>query len=268
MLQVIDKTGWHKAFQLTKAISYIGSDPANDVVLESWRGAGVAHRHLQVISLPGGGYRLVNLSSTPIVLAGREPRTVPPHSFADVLANERFELGEFTLLLGGSDDEHTQSSQSVSSARSGPSAPGAARVASQGPSSVPALTASEQVSSSRIGVRLALSDVRLSPDRPIGGTVTVQNRGEGTGVQFRLQIEGLDPGCFDIGPGPILFPNAERDVPLTIRHPRGPQPPAGRQEIRIRVTAPEQYPGEQTVVSQGVEILPFWHHELRLIDEG
>ena len=117
MLQVIDKTGWHKAFQLTKAISYIGSDPANDVVLESWRGAGVAHRHLQVISLPGGGYRLVNLSSTPIVLAGREPRTVPPHSFADVLANERFELGEFTLLLGGSDDEHTQSSQSVSSWR-------------------------------------------------------------------------------------------------------------------------------------------------------
>ena len=253
MLQVIDKAGWHKAFRLAKAITYIGSDPANDVVLESWRGAGVALRHLQVISLPAGAYRLVNLSSTPIVLAGGERRTVPPHSFADVLADERFELGEFTLLLGESDEEGIASVRRLSGVGSGLSAPGAVRAAPRTPSPGSASTVSEQVSSNQIGVKLALPDVRLSPDRPIGGTVTVQNNGEGTGVQFRLQIEGLDPDCFDIGPGPILFPNAERDVSLTIRHPRGPHPPAGRQEIRIRVTAPEQYPGEQAVVSQSIE---------------
>ena len=51
-VEVVDRDGWRKAFPLEKHIVHIGSDPRNDVVLDSRRGAGVAARHLQLIALP------------------------------------------------------------------------------------------------------------------------------------------------------------------------------------------------------------------------
>jgi hypothetical protein len=63
----------------------------------------------------------------------------------------------------------------------------------------------------------------------------------------------------------VLFPGAERSVTFKVRHPRKPQPPAGEHKFSIRATAPDAYPGESAVVSQTVQILPFYHHTLRLV---
>jgi hypothetical protein len=96
------------------------------------------------------------------------------------------------------------------------------------------------------------------------GIVAVRNLGSEPGAQFRLSVEGLDPECYEIGPGPILFPNVEKGVYLSIRHPRGPGILAGQRQISIEATAPEAYPGERVTVVQVLHFLPFYAHSIRL----
>jgi len=81
-----------------------------------------------------------------------------------------------------------------------------------------------------------------------------------------LTVEGLDDDCYEIGPGPILFPGVSKEVRLRLHHPRRPQPPAGPHQICVRATA-DEYPGEEAVVTQKIRIMPFYSHELRLLEE-
>ena len=74
--------------------------------------------------------------------------------------------------------------------------------------------------STSISVSLQLSDTRLTTDSLLDGVITVQNLGTVPGAQFKLAIEGLTPEWYALGPGPILFPGAQKDVLLQIRHAR------------------------------------------------
>lgn len=242
-LQITDRDGWKKDFPLEKSIVYIGSDPGNDVVLERGRGGGVAARHLQLVPLAaqGSGYRLVNLADADVLL-GESGEHLAPYSFAQVAGGQRIRVGDFTLILKGVLEE-------------------------------PALSLSkgvpkgEEHTSVGIGLRLSLPQTQLAPHRPLEGAVIVRNLGDQTGVQFKLEVQGLDPDCYEMGPGPILFPNAEKTVVLRLHHPEKPTPPAGEHSLTIRATAPDAYPGESAVVSQIIGILPFYHHSLRLVTE-
>jgi hypothetical protein len=98
--------------------------------------------------------------------------------------------------------------------------------------------------------------------------VLVRNLGTESGVQFQLELEGMDEASYEMGPGPILFPSAEKEVFLRLYHPRKPHPPAGAHRIRIRASAPDAYPGQSAVEFRDVEVLPYHHHTLRLLDEG
>jgi hypothetical protein len=230
-LEVTDRDGWHKLFPLHKAIVHIGSDPRNDIVLEHSHGGGVAPRHLQLIPAAAGqrGYRLVNMGDSNI-LVGETP--VTPRSIVDLADGDRLRVGEFTLtFLGG----------------------GFGRGAGPGGQS------------SLIGLEVHLPQTQLSPNRPIEGYVVVRNLGDKPGAQFRLEVEHLDSDCYDIGPGPVLFPQAERQVFFRLTHPRRPKPPAGDYRFDVIASAPLAYPGESTSVSQLIRVLPYYSHKLRLI---
>lgn len=253
-IEITDRDGWRKTFPLAKSLVHIGSDPGNDIVLASGRGAGVAGRHLQVICLPSirPGYRLVNLGDTDILLGGPGGRVLPPRSSVDIPGGESLRLGEFRISFGG-----------------GGGAPGAAggeipASGVAGGGTVSGVSGAEE-SSDVIGLALSLSPAQLDPERPTEGAITVRNLGDQTGVQFKLEVEGLEPDWYEVGPGPILFPNAEREVPLRLYHPRGPSPLAGDHRIRVRATAPDAHPGESTTVSQIIHILPYYSHRLRLV---
>ena len=236
-IEITDRDGWKKDFLLEKNIVYIGSDPGNDVVLERSRGGGVAARHLQLVPLAaqGSGYRLVNLADADVLL-GESGEHLAPYSFAKVAGGQRIRVGDFTLVLKGI-------------------LKGVLEGAPKG----------EEHTSAGIGIRLSLLQTQLAPHQPLEGAVVVRNLGDRTGVQFRLEVQGLDPDCYEMGPGPILFPNAEKTVVLRLHHPKKPTPPAGEYSLTIRATAPEAYPGESAVVSQVIGILPFYHHSLRLV---
>jgi hypothetical protein len=227
----------------------VGSDSRNDIVLDSAHGAGVSPRHLQLIALDGQGFRLVNIGSTDVSIGAVGERTIAPLGVLDVGSGERVKVGDFLLTL-----------------YTGPGGGGS----SSGGSASPMVTATAggsggERNSGSIGLSVSFPNITVSPVRPIDGVVNVRNLGEKNSVQFRIEIDGLDPEFYEIGPGPILFPGAEKSVSLRIHHPRQAEPPAGDLRIRIRATAPSAYPGDSAQVTQVIRILPFHTYKLRLV---
>jgi len=254
---ITDRDGWYKEFELGKNLIYIGSDPSNDIVLSISRGAGIAPRHLQLVCTQGDRqrYHVVNLGDTHVALSEAGDRVLGPRSAADIGPGDRLQLGEFTLVFSAGTGEVGWETAAVV----GTHGPERGRAVHQ-----PA-AAQEHYTSAVIGLKLFLPHTTLDPARPLAGAITLRNLGNKPGVQFKLEVEGLEPDCYDIGPGPILFPSAEKEVPLRLHHPRRPQLPAGEHRIAIHASAPEAYPGEIATVSQVLRILPFYHHTLRLV---
>jgi hypothetical protein len=250
-LEITDKDGWRREFPLQKSVTYIGSDPTSDIVLETWHGTGVAPRHVQIISLAaeGLGYRLVNLGDSDILLGASGERPVSPRSFSPMSDGERMRLGDFALVFHAGEVAPTSVAAAMPAGRT---------------VAAPADTGRPQTSDV-IGLKVSLPGVQLSPDRSLDGTVNVSNLGNRPGVQFKLVVEGLASDCYEIGPGPVLFPGAEKPVMFRLCHPCKPQPLAGEHRFSIRATAPDAYPGESAVVFQTVDILPFYSHRLRLV---
>jgi predicted component of type VI protein secretion system len=234
VIEVTDKTGWSKAFTLQKTIAYVGADARNDIVLDPDRGAGVSPRHLQLISV-ANGFRMINMGDTEVRLGANAERLVAPRAFLEITSGDRVQVGDFILVV-----------------QSGGGAGGPAGRDADG-------------NSKSIGLTMQLAQTRLDVDKPLQGAVVVRNWGIKAGVQFTLEVEGLDPACLEIGPGPLLFPNAEKEVVFKVHHPRAAKPPAGDYRIRIRATAPAAYPGEAAVVSQVIQLLPFYSHKLRVV---
>lgn len=119
--------------------------------------------------------------------------------------------------------------------------------------------------SQAIGLSFRLADTFLSVDAQLDGIVTVQNIGNSPGVQFKLAVEGLTPAWYELGPGPILFPGAQKDVPIRIRHALDPTVPAGPRTVTVRATASAAYPGESAAVSQTIQVAAYRKHLVRLI---
>jgi len=269
-VEIVDGNGWRKQFSLEKNLIYIGSAAGNDIVLDRSRGGGVAQRHLQLIALPGEElrYRAVNLGTADILLGQDGSQVLAPRSTAEIGHAERIKLGDFSFVfhlsgqavpvapaaLAGLEPPAAESHLVVPP-------PGAAAI-------VPPAAFDQAEVSDVIGLQLSLPSGALVPDRPLEGVVTVRNLGKEPGVQFKLAVQGLDPDYYEIGPGPILFPNVEKGVFLRLDHSRKAEPPAGRHQIAIRASAPEAYPEESAVVTQEIEIAPYHKHTVNLIPVG
>ncbi len=255
-LEITDRDGWQKSYPISRAILYIGSDPGDDIVLDRMRGSGVSPRHIQLIApAPGAGaYRLVNLGDAEVSVGAPAPRAVAPRSFAPLTDGDVLRLGDFTLVF-----------REGQPGRAMVTASAALPAASLSTAGLPALAQPGLASaSSAIGLRLSLPTAQLWSDRPIAGAVVVSNLGAKPGVQFRLEVEGLPADCCEVGPGPLLFPGAEKAVPVRIVHSRRPDPPAGARRFTIRASAPDAYAGEAAVVTQEIMVMPFYSHTLRL----
>jgi pSer/pThr/pTyr-binding forkhead associated (FHA) protein len=238
-LTVIDGDGWQKEFRLPRSIAHIGSDPRNEIVLARAGNQGVAPRHAQLIALPGG-YRLVNLGGEVAQVGASGEQAVAPHAYVNLAEGERVRIGNYTLILGTSSG------------------------AAFGNVAVSATGVSDSNTAETIGLRLYLPRSELDPSHPINGALTVTNLGSQPAAQFKLEVEGLDADCYSLGPGPVLFPNAEKEVLFRLAHTRKPRPAAGEYRFTVRVTAPSAYPGQAAVVSQVLRILPYYAHKASL----
>lgn len=234
-IEVVDGNGWRKSFPIQKKLVYVGSAPENDVVLAHGRGGGISPRHIQLISLAEGSssYRLVNLGGTAISLGASGDRTLSPNSYVDVQDGEQIKLGDFTLIFHDS----------------------------SGPSTSDPL---DLVLSDVIGLEIVLPRTQITPNSALEGNIVVGNRGDQKAVQFELELEGLDSEHYMLGPGPILFPDVDKEVPFCLYH-RGDKPVSGRYRIVIRASAPKAYPHEYATASTVVHFLPFYSHEINFL---
>ncbi len=245
-IEVTDKDGWKKDYPLQRSICLIGSAPGSDVALDRRHGSGVEPRHLQIIHLPNQGYRLVNLSDNPILLDETGQQRLDSRAAMEIHAGQRIKVGDFTLAF------HAKGSGSAPVAAAGGTA-----------SLLPADTGAVSLHpSDYIGLELLLPQTTLSPEQPVDGFITIRNQGDKPGVQFKLEVEGLSEACYNIGPGPILFPNAEKTLPLRLHHPQQTTPAAGTVQLKIHAVAPEAYPRERATVTALIKILPFYRHTL------
>lgn len=260
-LEIIDRDGWVKEQALEKPINYIGSGSRSDIVLEPARGGGVAALHAQLIvsnqgqaaqvsyAAPGdSGCQLVNLSDSDILLAPHLPtnasegaglgaageQTLSPRSVVNLTDGMVFRLGEFRLIFHGGGQAGAD--QAAGFARSG----------------------------QYIGLNVSLPQTRLAPHQSLEGALTVSNLGDRGGVQIELDLEGLEPDCYDLEPGPVLASGAEREVLFRLHH-RGNKPLAGDYHITIRASAPRAYPGDEVYVSAVIRVLPFYQYQVRLL---
>ena len=303
-VEVTDKDGWHKEYVLRKTINHVGADTRSDIVLENSHGTGVSARHLQIILGNAGchvvniGAGDISIASgvydtTPGAIPA-QVRPLSPLSTTDVQNGTWIKVGDFTLRVQITEPATAQSvspgytqtaiptTPAMASASSGAvpvaAAVGTAASAAFGggqasmagafnapPMAAPASAASPNaLSGDSIGLRLQLPQTILTLDAPLEGTVVVRNAGNRPGAQFRLEIQGLPAECCEIGPGPILFPNAEREVPFHLTHTHQATPPAGDTQLLIRATAPDAYPGQVAMVTQTIQVAPFYQHSLIL----
>ncbi|MCB0155513.1 MAG: hypothetical protein KDF65_12025 [Anaerolineae bacterium] len=230
-LEIITQHGWAREYPLTKGIIHIGSAPTNDIRLDERFGGGVAPLHVQLITISNGSpvYKLINLGETNLVVGADEELLLAPQAVLDLTDGLQFKVGEFTLIFhsGG-----------------------------------PTESGSIQLSRS-IGLTLELPHTQLAPHQALEGVVVVSNLGHQMGARFDLTLEGLEPDCYELAPGPLLSSGAEKEVFFCLYH-RGHKPLAGSYQLVIRATAPETYPGEQATASQLIEVLPHYQHGLSL----
>ena len=265
-VEIIDAGGWRKIFPLDKNIVHIGSDARNDIAIETYHGAGLAARHMQLITSPTSaqGYRLINIGPLELRSGDDASRTIAPRAAVDLADGEEIKLGDFTLIFRrdrayeGAPRPAVTSGGTIVGTVVGPLV--------TAPVILNQVTAPITTSSNTpvIQATLNLPQTQLAPDQVVDGSITIKNLGDKPGVQFKLEIDGLDAHCYELGPGPILFPNAEKQVLFRVRHPMRPTPLAGEQRFTLRITAPGAYPGEATLVNGVITLLPFFKHELKL----
>ena len=247
-IQVVDRDGWEKRFELTRRIMRVGSAAGSDIVLSPARGAGVAPAHLQLILPANGPCRMINLSAAEVRIGGIAP--VPPRGAVELRGGERIQIGDFALLFedGGSDAmissdlNATPSPKTaafgIAAAPTGDLSGAALQVAR-----TEAATASSAQAGANIGLDVALASTEIRPGQNVAGIVTVKNLGSAQAVQIQLNVSGLQD-CCDIAPGPILFPGASRNVALKIEVPETSSLKAGRHRLEVHAAAPAAYPGE------------------------
>lgn len=225
-IEVVNPEGWKREYPLKRAILYVGSAPGSDILLPAGE---VAPRHLQFVPSTANraGYRLINLGGAPVTVQGGAGGGP-----REVAPRGSLEIndGDQVELAGYRIILH-----------------------------------SGEVVSGVIQVRLEVPVARLTFDKPLDGALYIRNGGDRAGVQFMVEVQGIDNRFVQIEPGPVLFPDVEKRVAFRLTHPRMSSPAAGEQPINFVVTAPEGYPGETAVASQVVSIAPFFAHKVRLI---
>jgi hypothetical protein len=240
-VEVISASGWRKAYFLQQPITHIGSSAENDIVLQPGPGDEIEARHLQVIQM-GDAYNLINLSDQDVVLGGANSNLIAPLASVPIKPGAQVQVGQFTLFF--------------SSEKKG-GEPLLATAAGSVPFQV-------EHQSPLIGLKLRFYEATLSSDRPLEGSVIVSHQGEKPEVQFKLEVEGLPPSCYYLEPAPLLPAHVQEEILLRLFHPHEPSPAAGQHRLSLRATAPIDYPGEYTLISVMIELLPFYDYEVEV----
>ncbi len=229
-LIISQENGFKKQLQVEKAITRIGSSPANDIQLNS---PYISAFHLQILyaqEMPDR-CQVVNLAAEALAVFSKGlERFLPAFSSQELFAGDEINIKGVRLLF-----------------------------------ELP-LTTGTLITSHKISASLAFSEPVMRPNTILVGRITLKNDGEQPSCQFVVEISGLPADCYQIDPIPLMYPGAQEDVNVRFLH-RKSYPAAGFQSVTLSVTAPASYPGEQVSIQQGIYVLPVLEQGLDILDD-
>jgi hypothetical protein len=230
-VEVINRQGWRKEFVIEKPMIQIGRDARNDIVLDDGLENDLAPRHAQVLpsAVSSQGLRLVNLSDAEIVVAPKSAGGSKPEVVVGPRSSAELGNGD-QVKMGG----------------------------------FTLIFYGGEQRSEMVQLSLDLAGDELAPDRPLPGVLTIRHVGNKAAVQFKIEVEGLEADAYEIGPGPVLFPSAEKQIAFRLLHPKRAYPPAGAHRVTFHVSAPEAYPGERASISGDIRVAPYFRHRMRV----
>jgi hypothetical protein len=228
-LIITESHGWMKPMTLEKAIIRIGSASGNDIQLQSPK---IAPVHLQVLYSPDmpSVCRVLNLADGVLLKTRREKAKLISAGIHEISDGDEIVIDSYTLTF------HLP------------------------------LGASYLRKSDVIEGSLSIPDAVLWPNSPLNCAVIVKNAGNQDACQFQITMSGLPEDCFQIDPVPLMYPGAQEEVRLQLYH-HTTYPEAGHHELEIHISSPEDYPGEEMVIKQGIYVAPLFKQSLELIDD-
>lgn len=229
-LIISQENGFKKQLQVEKAITRIGSSPANDIQLNS---PYISAFHLQILyaqEMPDR-CQVVNLAAEALAVFSKgQERFLPAFSSLELFAGDEINIKGVRLLF-----------------------------------ELP-LTTGMLITSHKISAALNLLEPVMRPNTILVGRITLKNEGDQPSCQFVVEISGLPEDCYQVDPIPLMYPGAQEDVNLRFFH-RKSYPAAGFQSITVSVTAPASYPGEQVSIQQGIYVSPVLEQGFEILDD-
>lgn len=229
-LLISEEGGFRKEFVIAKAVTRIGSSPANDLQLRSLH---VSPFHMQILytrDVPDR-CKVVNLSGESMVFfSNGHENSLPVYTPVEVGAGDEIRLRDTRLVF-----------------------------------ELP-LTAGVLSTSSQISAALFLPEPVMRPNTTLVGRIALKNEGSQPSCQFDVEVGGLPEDCYQVDPIPLMYPGAQEDVNIRFFHHKS-YPVAGSQSVTISVTAPESYPGEQVTLQQGIYVTPVLEQSLQILDD-
>lgn len=229
-LFVSEQDGFKKEFIITKAVTRLGSSPANDIQLRSPK---ISSFHLQILYTSDAPDRIkvINLSGDKLLLIsnGKE-LSLPTYQPFEVGAGDELRINESRLLF-----------------------------------ELP-LTSGVLSTSPKISASLHLPEPVLRPNAILLGRIALKNEGEQNSCQFQVDVINLPEDCYQVDPVPLMYTGAQEEINIRLFH-RKTHPTAGFQSLTVSITAPDSYPGEQVSIQQGIYVSPFLEQGIEIIDD-
>lgn len=216
-IKVTDKAGWSRVFALEKAITLIGNDPVNDIILPAGAETTTAPVSLQLICEAQSPSRIkaINLRHNIIPrfnLNSLRSNPILPQQSTDLVEGDQLTLGSYQLVFS---------------------------LIGQG------FRLAER--SEHLGVELLLPTLDLSPELPLEGEIRLTNFSQQVHLQLDLDIEGLPRECYRIDPAPLLHAGGSEMLTVRFIH-RGSQPPMGVCQVKLRAAAPRAFVLESVTI--------------------
>lgn len=227
-------------FEVRRSPAYIGTDAACDVALRADGKNAIDPRHAQLLALPDGRFRLVNLSQQTLAVRSATEQLLTARNKVDLVVGDCVTIGAFELQILASMEQASALPRAMHDAQG---------------------NQPRKRKSDLIGLQLTpQTTTSLAEGQKLPITVSIKNKGEAERVKFEVAVIGVDAAFYEANDGPVLGPHEEGDILLTIMQPALPQArklTAGDLDIRVRVTAAPyaNQPAEDCVT---IHVLPVY----------
>ena len=229
-IRIINENDWEKSYDLDQSIIRIGSQVSCNIQL---RDTSVPPLLMQIIRVNDAEIRNIMRFFAPNIMIIRGEQSFPAdtNNPYEVFDGDQFNFGKYRMFISlGNDKTRIRTSPHISA-------------------------------------EMFISKRELTPESTINGVLELKNLGTEKPCQFRMQISGIPNECVQFSPLPYLYPGASSSVGFIISHLLT-KPDPGFTTVSIKISAPDEYFGEELEFNQDIYVAPVFDIVFDLEDDS